>query len=72
MPLEPKLFVGIVEIPNTITIRISEEDSASSAGHAIGIAEREVRMLLTETFGGDVREGIDIDIHETEAFRDGE
>lgn len=72
VPEEPKVFVGKVEIHNTIRVPFGEEDPAASRDDAIEIAASIVRELLSQPIADSVDGDIDIDIHESEAFRDGE
>lgn len=65
VPPEPKLWLGEVKVHNTMTVRIDEDDAVTNDEGAQAAAQAGVLLSV-------VTQEIDIDIHETEAFRDGE
>lgn len=67
VPPEPKPWTGEVKVHNTMTVRINEDDTKTNADAAKAFAQGVVVgcVIQASTY-------VDIDIHETEAFRDGE
>ena len=65
VPPEEKPWTGEVKVHNTMTVLIDEDDAVTSDEGAQAVAQAGVLLSV-------VTEDIHVDIHETEAFRDGE